>query len=120
MKPVPWTGFLGVRAVQAGAGTGRVTAVAKPQLANGAGTLHGGAIAGLGLRAASGVLEPGRSWIVLGFAIDFLRPVPADGTVMHVGATAVDRTRSLVWTETVVTRQDGRPAARVRCLHAVG
>lgn len=111
--------FLGVRALQTGAeGSVRVAASASPGLANGAGTLHGGAVAGLGHWATCAALDAGRAWLLLGLEVDFVRAIAADGAALRVEARVVAQTRSLAWSEAIVVRHDGCTAARVRCRYA--
>lgn len=111
--------FLGVHTLRSTAGAAALAARARPELANGAGTLHGGVVAGLGFRAARAALDEDQPWGMLTLDVDFVRAVPADGGRVYARARVVERTRQLAWSEALVTRGDGRPAARVRCLHVV-
>lgn len=111
--------FLGVRAVRATGGTAHLVADARPALANGAGTLHGGVVAGLGHFAACWALGAERPWVPLGLEVDFVRAIRADGGILHTRSRVAAQTRNYAWVEAVVMRKDGRIAARVRCLHCL-
>jgi uncharacterized protein (TIGR00369 family) len=108
--------MLGVRSVDAGSGRSSLVADPQPNLANGVGVLHGGAVAGLAQRAtrhALASLGTGTAARDVVLEVDFLRAVPLDDRVAVRGWVA-SRSRRFAWAEAAVLTAGDVTAARAR------
>lgn len=94
----------------------RAEMLARPELANRSGFLHGGALMGMadniGGAATFAALPAGRRTVTLESKTNFLAVIPI-GEVVFAECTAIDKTdATFVW-QTTLTRQDGKLAAIV-------
>jgi acyl-coenzyme A thioesterase PaaI-like protein len=88
---------------------------APPWQANSIGTLHGGAVAAIGERAVAAVLATPAVRPVLGdVVVDYLRPLPADGSAVEVRITVAHRSERVAVAHARLSAADGAPAALVR------
>jgi len=112
---------LGMKLIDAGSGWAKVRLPFTPDLANGAGVMHGGAVftaadAAVGV-AVMGLLAAGENTATIEMKINFIRPVPdseivAEGVILHKGRhTAVG--------EAAVKDSAGRLVAKALATYAV-
>lgn len=99
--------------------TAMITARARPRTANSSGAVHGGVVAMIGERATLALateIDP----MLRPLELDVLyqRRVDADESTVTARADVVSRTRRFLVTTGTVRRDDGRPAALVRAVHA--
>ena len=112
---------LGMRLIDAGHGWAKVRLPFTPDLANGAGVMHGGAVftaadAAVGV-AAMGLLREDETVATIELKINFIRPVPdseivAEGVILHKG-------RNTAVGEAVVKDPAGRLVAKALATYAV-
>jgi len=112
---------LGMRLVSAGGGRASVRLPFDPQLANGAGVMHGGAVfaaadAATGV-AAMALLAPGETLTTIEMKINFIRPV-SDGEIV-ADAVILHRGRSTAVGEADVKDAEGRLVARALATYAI-
>ena len=112
---------LGMKLVDAGNGRASVRLPFGPQLANGAGVMHGGAVftaadAATGV-AAMALLAPGETLTTIEMKINFIRPVP-DGEIV-AEAVILHRGRSTAVGEAEVRDAEGRLVAKALATYAI-
>ncbi len=108
----PFYRHLGIEVVEAGEGRAQVRMPANPDLLNGRGEVHGGAIASLLdaaiSNAARAALAPGMSSATIQFTTHFL--IPGRGT-LHAHGLALRAGGSVVTAEAKVTNDAGELVA---------
>lgn len=113
--------LLGADTIECADGRSRVCVRARPELANGAGRLHGGVVAGIAQRAAyfavASTIDAGGVGALI-LDVDFLRPVNPGSRIEAKGIVRT-RTRRYAWAESEVWLPDGKVAARARVLAAL-
>lgn len=112
----PFAGFLGLKVVSATSDRVEAELVARPELLNRNGVLHGGAIMALadnmGGTFASILLAPGQATTTVESKTNFFRAVPA-GDLLRCESEALHKGRKTTVVQTKLFRGDGKLAAMV-------